>query len=254
MNLRDVFPILREIKLGPDMKVLYCSDYDEMSQLSCDKIVSDLKMNPKKLMCTATGNSPIGLYGNLANVYKKEPEISSQLSIVKLDEWGGINLKEPNSCETFIREKILWPLNVSEENYISFFGNPISPKKECERIQIELQKKGPIDICILGLGQNGHIGFNEPADELLPRCHIGNLSKETLEHQMINTLENKPIYGFTLGMADILQSKKIILLITGANKKEVIQKLLSKKITTYLPASFLWLHDQVECFVDKNAM
>lgn len=225
-----------------------------MSHLSCDSIISDLKENPKRLICAATGNSPLGLYKNFASIYKDEPEIFKELAIVKLDEWGGINSEELNSCETFILQKILGPLNISEDRYISFKSNPVSPEKECDRVQGQIQKKGTIDICILGLGQNGHIGFNEPAKVLTPNCHVAQLSQESLQHQMVNTMKNGPTYGLTLGMGDILQSKKIILLLTGSDKKSVIDKLLTKKITTYLPASFLWLHGNVECYIDLNAI
>uniref|UniRef100_UPI0035937362 6-phosphogluconolactonase n=1 Tax=Pricia sp. TaxID=2268138 RepID=UPI0035937362 len=113
---------------------------------------------------------------------------------------------------------------------------------------------GPIDICILGLGKNGHIGFNEPAKTLTPFCHVAKLSEKSLQHSMANTMKPKPAYGLTLGMADILRSKKIILLLTGSDKQDIIFKLLSKEITTQLPASFLWLHHDVSCFIDSNAL
>ncbi len=236
------------------MKIQYCSDYNAMSQLSCDSIVSDLRKRPKQLICMSTGNSPTGTYEKLASVFNKHPAFFNELIITKLDEWGGIDSIEPSSCESYIQEKILQPLAIPQNRYISFKSNPVSPQKECDRIQIEIQKKGPIDICILGLGQNGHIGFNEPASTLNPICHVAELTADSLNHQMINALNKKPSYGLTLGMADILQSKKIILLLTGAKKKEVIKKLLSKKITTNLPASFLWLHNKVECYIDANSV
>jgi len=236
------------------MKIQYCSDYDAMSQMSCDSIVSDLRKRPRQLICMSTGNSPTGTYKNLVKVFNNHPKLFNELIIAKLDEWGGIDSNEPSSCESYIQEKILQPLAIPQNRYISFKSNPVSPKKECDRIQIEIQKKGPIDICILGLGQNGHIGFNEPSNTLTPNCHVAELTADSLNHQMINALNKKPTYGLTLGMADILQSKKIILLLTGAKKKEVIQKLLSKQITTNLPASFLWLHNQVECYIDTNSV
>lgn len=236
------------------MKIQYCNDYNAMSQLSCDSIVSDLRKQPRQLICMSTGNSPTGTYERLAKVFNDHPAFFNELIIAKLDEWGGIDSNEPSSCESYIQEKILQPLAIPQNRYISFKGNTVSPQKECDRIQIEIQKKGPIDICILGLGQNGHIGFNEPANTLTAHCHLAELTADSLNHQMINALDKKPTYGLTLGMADILQSKKIILLLTGSKKKEVIKKLLSKQITTNLPASFLWLHNQVECYIDANSV
>ena len=236
------------------MKIQYCSDYNAMSQLSCDSIVSDLRKYPRQLICVSTGNSPTGTYEKLAKYFNHHPALFKELIITKLDEWGGIDSMEPSSCESYIQEKILQPLAIPQNRYISFESNPVSPQKECDRIQIEIQKNGPIDICILGLGQNGHIGFNEPANTLNPYCHVAELTTDSLNHQMINTLNKKPFYGLTLGMADILQSKKIIILLTGAKKKRVVKKLLSKQITTKLPASFLWLHNQVECYIDANSV
>ena len=236
------------------MKIQYCNDYNAMSQLSCDSIVSDLRKQPRQLICMSTGNSPTGTYERLAKVFNDHPAFFNELIIAKLDEWGGIDSNEPSSCESYIQEKILQPLAIPQNRYISFKSNTVSPQKECDRIQIEIQKKGPIDICILGLGQNGHIGFNEPANTLTAHCHLAELTADSLNHQMINALDKKPTYGLTLGMADILQSKKIILLLTGSKKKDVIKKLLSKQITTNLPASFLWLHNQVECYIDANSV
>lgn len=236
------------------MNIKFCNDYDHMSQLAYDSIVSDLKIKSKQLICTATGNSPTGVYKKLAEYYKIQPNYFKDISIIKLDEWGGIDINDPSSCETYIRRKILVPLHILNERYIAFKSNSNSPEKECERIQNEIDEKGPIDLCILGIGVNGHIGFNEPAESLSSGCHIGQLAQTSMQHQMVNEVKNKPSYGLTLGMADILNSKKIILLITGANKEKITEQLLNKSITTLLPASLLWLHNNVECYIDSDSL
>lgn len=236
------------------MNIKYCKNYDQMSQWSHDSIVSDLKNKPKQLLCLATGNSPTGLYKNISATYKIYPEYFKDFNIIKLDEWGGIDINEPSSCETYLRDKILNPLDVSADRFISFKSDSKVPEKECLRIQKELDKKGPIDICVLGIGVNGHIGFNEPTDSLSASCHVGQLAKTSMQHQMVDKVTVKPRYGLTLGMADILHSKKIILLITGTNKENITEQLLSKKITTHLPASLLWLHSNVECYIDLESV
>jgi len=236
------------------MKITYCNNYDHMSQLAHDSIMSDLKAKPKQLLCLATGNSPTGVYEKLSEFYKIQPEYFEDLSILKLDEWGGINPNDPSSCETYIQHKILDPFNIPNERYISFKSNPNAPEKECERIQKEIDKKGPIDLCVLGIGVNGHIGFNEPAEFLSANCHVAQLQHTSMQHQMVNDIKVKPSYGLTLGMADILHSKKIMLLITGANKENITEQLLTKKITTHLPASLLWLHSNVECYIDSKSI
>ncbi len=236
------------------MKIHYCVDYQEMSRLCSDAIVSGVRKNPEQSICTATGNSPMGVYQNLAAAYSDKPEIFRKLRIIKLDEWGGIPSSDPNSCETFVQEKILRPLGIPSDRYVSFKSDSPSPKKECERIQREIRDNGRIDVCILGLGTNGHIGFNEPAETLTPFCHVAKLSEKTLRHQMADTMGSIPQYGLTVGMGDILQSEKIVLLLTGSNKQNVISELLLKRITTRLPASFLWLHHNVECYIDSTAL
>jgi len=236
------------------MNIIYCKNYDQMSQLAHDSIVNDLKNNTNKLLCLATGGSPTGLYKHLSATYKINPQYFKDINIIKLDEWGGIDFNDPSSCETYLHDKILEPLHISNNRFISFKSNSSNPEKECERIQKELDEKGPIDICVLGIGVNGHIGFNEPAEFLSAGCHVGQLTETSMQHQMVNTIKTKPSYGLTLGMADILQSKKIILLITGANKETITKQLLAKKITSQLPASFLWLHSNVECYIDLESV
>lgn len=232
------------------MKITYHKDYGQMSRSCAKSVIDALQRNPKQLVCTATGNSPIGVYQEWTKAFKKEPKLFEQLKIIKLDEWGGIAMDDPGSCETFIQDRILSNLNIGSDRYISFKSNPDSPEKECDRIQKALEQQGPIDICLLGLGKNGHIGLNEPAEFLTPHCHVASLSEASLQHQMTGMMRSKSGYGLTLGMTDILLSKKIILMITGAGKKDVFAQLMSKKISTWLPASLLWGHADVECFVD----
>lgn len=236
------------------MNIIHCENYDQMSQWAHDSIVSDLKNNPKQLLCLATGNSPTGLYKLISATYKTQPQYFKDFNIIKLDEWGAIDLNDPSSCEFYIQEHILKPLEISEDRFISFKSNTDTPEKECERIQNELDEKGPIDICVLGIGVNGHIGFNEPADSLSANCHIGQLAQTSMQHQMVDQIKDKPSYGLTLGMGDILQSKKIILLITGSNKEKITKQLLTKNITTHLPASLLWLHSNVKCYIDLESV
>lgn len=236
------------------MNVHNCPGYREMSLMASESLLSDIKGKPNLLICTATGNSPIGLYKNLSDAYSRSPQIFRDVRIIKLDEWGGIPASEPDSCETFIQQKILRPLKVSNDRYISFKSDPPEPEGECIRIHNEILDKGPIDVCILGLGKNGHIGFNEPASALHPYPHVAELSQESLQHNMTRSMDRRPTYGLTLGMANILQSKKIVLLLTGDGKKDIIEALMTKKVTSGLPASFLWLHPQVECFVDRSCL
>ncbi len=236
------------------MQLQYCSDYESMSHRASEFLISELHERGDQLWCTATGNSPLSVYNRLGTFKETHPEYFKSLRIIKLDEWGDISMTDSSSCEVFIEENILGPLEIPKERYIGFKNDAEQPLQECERIQTELEQKGPIDICILGLGQNGHIGFNEPADFLLPHCHIAQLSELSKQHDMVNRLSKKPGYGLTLGMTDILSSKKIVLLVTGKGKKEVVNRLMTQEVSSQLPASFLWLHPYVQCYIDHSSM
>jgi galactosamine-6-phosphate isomerase len=236
------------------MNFEFCSDYQEMSRKAADAIIVGIKKNSGCWLGTATGNSPKGVYDNLIASYTNSPELYRNLGIVKLDEWGGIPMNAPNSCETFVQERILEPLHIKKDHYIAFHSDPESPEAECARIQKELRQISSLDICILGLGKNGHIGFNEPSDVLLPNCHKAHLSHDSLQHQMVEDLKHKPTYGLTMGMGDILRSKKIILLVSGSGKEAIFNRLQRPEINPQLPASFLWLHPQVDCFVDLKTV
>ncbi len=236
------------------MNFEFCTDYQEMSSKATDSILYDIQKNSGCWLGTATGNSPKGVYDNLMASQKTSPVLFKNLGIVKLDEWGGIPMNAPNSCETFVQNRILGPLQIGQDKYIAFKSDPDSPDAECTRIQAALQQIGVLDVCILGLGKNGHIGFNEPAECMVPHCHKASLSLETLQHQMVEDLPYKPSYGLTLGMGDILQSKKIILLVTGGGKETVFKQLSKPEINPQLPASFLWLHPQVTCYVDLKTV
>ena len=234
------------------MNISYYPSYDELSEDGCKLIMEEIQQKQNILLCAATGASPKGVYQNLVGEYKVNKQLFKDLRILKLDEWGGIPMSDPNSCQSYLNEHLLKPLEIGTERFISFNSEANDPSLECMQIQDKINKVGPIDICVLGLGMNGHLGFNEP-ESFSANCHVAKLSSQTLQHPMTLTMPNKPIFGMTLGMNDILNAKRIILLVTGKGKREVINKFLSQKINRQLPASFLWLHEQVECLIDKSS-
>lgn len=236
------------------MNITYCNDYQEMSSFAASLVKDELEKKPKLLLCAATGASPDGLYLELALKAKEKPEIFKQLRIIKLDEWGGIPEMHPVTCEYFLRNKLLKPLHISPDRYISFHSSPENPEEECRRISTFLEQQGPIDICILGLGANGHLALNEPASQLQAIAHVATLSEKSLQHAMITSMENLPGYGLTLGMEEILSSRKIIMLVSGPGKKEIAGKFFEGKVSNDLPASHLWRHPNVECLVEKTIL
>lgn len=236
------------------MKINIADNYDELSLQASELILEDIKKNKNLLLCTATGGSPTQTYQLLAEKYNKQPKLFEQLRILKLDEWGGIPMNHPATCESYLQTHIIQPLHIAESRYNGFVSNPADPLTECMRVQQIIDTEGPIDVCVLGLGMNGHVAFNEPAAHLQPHCHVAELSDVSLQHPMAAEMQVKPAYGLTLGMADILHSKSILILISGTEKKNVVSQFLSKKITSFLPASFLWLHPNVTCLIESSAM
>lgn len=232
------------------MLITRCNTLAELNELASETIIYELQQNAKSLVCAATGNSPTGVYQKL--IKKKKSFDTAHLRFVKLDEWYGLGINDEGSCEKYLHEHLFNPLGISNKKYISFDGKASDPVKELEHVANYLDEQGPIDLCILGLGKNGHIAFNEPADALQPHAHMAPLSPTSLEHTMIEGTGEPIKYGMTLGMTDILQSKKIILLVNGTHKNAIMQKLVEQKISTLLPASFLWLHANVQCFYCDN--
>jgi galactosamine-6-phosphate isomerase len=233
------------------MQLRLFDSMNDLSEFAASVIIAEINQKRNLLLCTATGNSTSETYHKL--VSKINEFTTEQLRVIKLDEWGGVPADHPMTCEAYLQKKLLYPLQVNSSNYIAFRSDAKDPDLECERVQQLLDAQGPVDLCILGIGMNGHIAFNEPGDFLTPHCHKAHLSPSSLNHPMVHETGITPKYGLTLGMADILKSRKIILLISGKNKASITKQLMLKKLDTQLPASFLWLHPDVHCFCDRDA-
>jgi len=235
------------------MEILSLDSYETLSNAAASLILTELKRKNNATLCAATGNSPTRTYALLKHSFDQQPGLFSSLRIFKLDEWGGVPMNDPGTCESYLQNHLIGPLKIENNRYISFNSNPKDPVQECYRIQQELKKFGSIDICILGLGMNGHLALNEPGETLEAGMHVAKLTESSLTHSMISDMKMKPSYGLTFGMADILQSALILLIINGLKKKKITSELLNGKISTKLPASLLWLHPNTICLIDKEA-
>jgi len=236
------------------MDFIYCDDYESLSSQAASLVVSAIDAKRNLLLCAATGRSPKGLYRRLADKAGDDGSFFAELRVLKLDEWCGLSDSDPGSCEHYLRNRVLGPLGISSDRYTAFASTAPEPRDECVRIRSELAERGPIDLCVLGLGVNGHIGFNEPRSSLKPHCHVAQLSAESRGHAMVEGADQKPRFGLTLGMQDILASRRIVLLIAGEGKQQAFDGLLAEEVSTTLPASFLWLHENVDCLVDRSAV
>ncbi|WP_422004641.1 galactosamine-6-phosphate isomerase [Roseivirga pacifica] len=227
------------------MKITNCESYDQLSALGAEVVLDCAAENPNLLLCAATGNSPLGLYRNLG----QSAEQMKKTRVIKLDEWGGIPMSHPASCEYYLQHEVVKPLGLAPQRYFGFQSKAANPESECARMAAVLNEQGPIDLCVLGLGKNGHIGFNEPAEALTDHCHIATLASSSQAHSMVQALQDKPTYGLTLGIKDILSAKRILLLVSGEGKADAREKLFSKQVSSQFPASYLWQHASVTCLV-----
>jgi len=236
------------------MNIEYFKTRAPLSQTAVQLIIDEVSINPGLLLCAATGNSPIDTYELLSQRHLQQPGLFDRLRLFMLDEWGGVPENSPGTCGAFLKEHLQAPLNISDDRYFPFISDADRPEEECQRMQHVIKKEGPIDICVLGLGANGHVAFNEPGEFLHPYCHTARLSEKSLTHSMTNEMVAKPTHGLTLGMADILGARKIIIIITGKGKQAVIKEFLSGKVSTSLPASLLWLHPDTRCLIDNTSL
>src|SRR4051794_31222933 len=186
------------------MRVVVAEDHEAMSRRAAELVVDEVRRTASLTLCAATGSSPTRMYELLGERARAEAGLFDALTLVKLDEWGGLAPDVEGTCEAYLRRLLVGPLGVGESRYVSFRGDAEDPTAECERIAVRLDALGPIDVCVLGLGLNGHLGFNEPADALDPRPHVAELSDTSLAHSMVTRVDEKPRYGLTLGLADIL--------------------------------------------------
>jgi len=228
-------------------------DHERASQFAADWLVERLRDKPDSIICLATGATPILVYALVAERAAKEPSLVDRCRLLKLDEWGGLPMDDPATCEQHLRSTLVTPLGMADR-YVGFESQPPNAEAECSRIAMWLAENGPIDACVLGLGLNGHIGFNEPAASLQPHAHVAKLSDASLAHAMVSCCDTRPTYGLTLGMADLLQSRHILLLVTGAAKREALAQLLRGQVSTEFPASLLQLHGDVRVVCDATAI
>ncbi len=223
------------------------ADYESLSQHAAAWLAERCSARPSALLCLAAGSTPSRTYELFAA--RLRSSAASQLRFIKLDEWGGLPMTSSATCEQQLRRELIEPLG-ADQRYFAFESSPLDPAAECARIAGWLAANGPIDVAILGLGVNGHLGFNEPAAELNPHAHVAELSGASLGHVMIQGSADQPRYGLTLGMADLLHAREILLLVSGAAKRAPLERLLTDGISTDFPASLLQLHPRVTLLCD----
>ncbi|WP_338227524.1 6-phosphogluconolactonase [Algoriphagus taiwanensis] len=225
-----------------------------MSQKGFELVKKEIDQKPDLLFCVASGGSPSGLYAEMAKEKSVNPDFCEKLRVVKLDEWGGLEKGSTFTSEFDVQSKFVQPMGIDPGWYWTIDPFTQDPEGDCQRMEQLIQREGPVDICILGIGVNGHIALNEPGEILKSGFHVCQLAESTLNNGMIKSLKQPPTFGMTMGVGEILQSRKILLFISGSGKKEAFERLKKPEISTQFPASLLWLHANVEVIVDSSVV
>ncbi len=237
------------------MQTIICKNYEEMSQAGARIIASQLTLKPDSVLGLATGSTPIGMYSILGELCAKGEIDFSRVSSYNLDEYYPISPDNPQSYKYFMEENLFSKVNIDRARTHIPSGNSADPEKECKEYDELVAASGGVDIQVLGIGQNGHIGFNEPDEYLLTGTHVTGLTESTIKAnaRFFDSIDEVPTKALTMGMATIMTAKKIILLANGKAKHDAVKALLDDKITTQVPATLLKLHADVVLICDEEA-
>jgi len=238
------------------MRVVKVANYEEMSQKAADCIIRQVKEKPDSVLGLATGGTVIGTYQLLAKDHQKNGTSYRQILTVNLDEYIGIGSEHEQSYHFYMKKRLFDHIQIPPENTYLPDGQAEDLEEECKRYDERIESLGGIDLQLLGIGVNGHIGFNEPGTPFDSKTHIVELSESTRKAnaRFFNTLEEVPKKAITMGIETIMKSKKILLLASGLKKAPIIRKLFQEGITEEIPASVLKKHENVVLIADEEAL
>ena len=233
------------------MRLIICENYEEISKKAADIIAAQVLLKPNCVLGLATGSSPIGAYENLVNMGLD----FSKVTTFNLDEYYPILPDNDQSYYYFMNHHLYSKVNLKPENIHIPNGATEDPEAECAAYDVMIEEKGGIDLQLLGIGQNGHIGFNEPDATLFAGTHMTGLTQNTIEAnaRFFEKIEDVPTKALTMGMASIMKAKTVLLVANGKAKAPAIKALMSGKIDPQVPATLLSCHRDAIVIVDKEA-
>jgi galactosamine-6-phosphate isomerase len=236
------------------MKISVSHNYEELSSRATADMLESLGGSDRKLVCVASGDSPKGMYRKLTELVASGELDISNWDFIGLDEWVGLNEKDEGSCGEFLNEFIVQPLNLPAERYSLFDGKAADIYAECRYAELFVDQHGGLDLAILGLGMNGHLGLNEPGAPLNVRTLVGQLAPKTIETgQKYFKKPTSLTEGVTLGLAMLLSAKKVYLLVSGEKKASILKQVVEGEISNAVPGSLLRNHPNCILFADKPA-
>ena len=237
------------------MRLIIAKNYEELSKIAADELAKVVIENPKAVLGLATGGSPVGLYKELIKKYNNNEVDFSQCTSVNLDEYVGLNAEQEQSYRYFMNSNFFDHINIDKAKTFVPNGLAENLEEECKNYDKKIEELGGIDVQLLGIGNNGHIAFNEPGQNLSAGTSIITLTEDTIEAnaRFFNSKDEVPKQALTMGLGGIMKAKKIILIASGENKAEAIKGLFSGKITTANPATMLQMHRDVVVIIDEAA-
>lgn len=237
------------------MRIYKATDYIDMSRKAANIISAQIILKPDCILGLATGSSPIGIYKQLIEWYHKGDLNFSEVKTVNLDEYKGVSDDNPQSYHYFMNHNFFQHINIDTKNTNLPNGLALDTEQECERFNEVITQLGGIDLQLLGIGHNGHIGFNEPGEAFEKGTHCVELTLSTLEanSRLFGEGEQIPTHAYTMGIKTIMLAKKILLVVSGEEKAEILAKALTGPITPSVPASILQLHPDFTVVVDAEA-
>lgn len=238
------------------MRICKGTDYNEASKIAADIIAGIVKDNPKAILGLATGSTPIGTYAELVRMYNAGEIDFSSVKTVNLDEYKGLSPENDQSYRYFMDNNLFNHVNIKKENTHLPNGLDTDSEKACAEYEKCLIEVGAPDIQLLGLGPNGHIGFNEPSDSFSENTHCVDLTESTISAnaRFFATMDDVPKQAYTMGIGSIMRAKKILLLVTGSNKRDILKEVINGSIRPEVPASILKFHPDVTIVADAEAL
>ena len=238
------------------MKIYKAKDYEELSRKAASIIASQVLMKPDCVLGLATGSTPIGTYKQLIEWYNKGDLDFSSVKSVNLDEYRGLTRDNDQSYYYFMYNNLFKHININMDCTNIPDGTQSDSDKECSRYEDVIKSLGGIDLQLLGLGHNGHIGFNEPDEEFAKTTHCVDLTQSTIEanKRFFASIDEVPKQAYTMGIGTIMKAEKILLVVSSSDKAQILHDVLCGPVTPHVPASVLQLHNDVIVVADEAAM
>lgn len=238
------------------MKIYVTEDYQAMSRKAANILSAQVILKPNSVLGLATGSTPVGMYKQLVIWYEKGDLDFAAVKTVNLDEYVGLEPTHEQSYHHYMQENLFDHVNINPANTNVPDGLAADPKAECAWYNQVIRQLGGIDLQVLGMGHNGHIGFNEPGNAFELETHVVDLSERTIEAnaRFFASADEVPRQAMTMGIKSIMMAKKILLMVSGEDKAEAVKRAFTGPVTPQMPASILQLHPYVTLVGDKAAL